>query len=289
MPNWAYTNVTVKGTKKSIHDVIKLGLVNSGVAESEIPADLRKAFDLFLKEGKTKTADTKGDDYATREVIGIKMENGITMQTFFPMPDSYILYDTTNKPNSAPESVLAEQEKLGAIGWYDYNLRYLGTKWNAELEGIDLNESVNPDEDWATITFKTETAWSMPDRFFSRLTEAAPVIVIAEGTEESNAYFCVVVFADGEGWSYADFSEEFSKKCDDFNNKRDELEKKLKAEGKSDEEIEKTLDDEIGEYVEDIDIFEKLDLAYEKAVELFMPDSDFENMGFEPETETETE
>ena len=180
------------------------------------------------------------------------------MSTFLPIPDSYFLYDTTNSPNSAPESVLAEQESYGAIGWYDYNRKYFGTKWDTDLDNLNLNEYA--DKDMAVITFRTETAWSMPDVFFARLTDKFhDLVIIVEGTEESNAYFCVTVFDKGEWWDYCDLTEEFNKKCEAYNKAREELEKQ----GKTEEEI----DNEVGEYVEDMDIFEKLDLEYENAVE----------------------
>lgn len=274
MPNWAYTNVAVKGTKKEIHNVIKLGLVNSGVEESAIPENLREAFDLFLKEGKVKSAKTVGDDYATRQVVGIELKEGITMQTLFPIPDSYILYDTTNHPNSAPEEVLAEQEGYGAIGWYDYNHKYLGTKWDADLEDLDLNESVVEGEDWATLTFHTATAWSLPDAFFARLTEKFhDLVVIAEGTEESCAYYIVVVFKDGEGYDYCDLTDDFKKVCDEYHKKRD----KLKEEGKTDEEI----DEEIGEWCDDNNIVEMLDAKFEEAIEKLGADTDIATSGTE--------
>lgn len=272
MPNWAYTNVTVKGTKKEIHNVVKLGLVNSNIPENQIPDDLTAAFNLLLEQGKTKVGlkeDAPEKNDWEKETVGVTLENGVTMQTFFPMPDSYILYDTTNHPNSAPDEVLAEQEALGAIGWYDYNLKYLGTKWNADLENLTLNIAEGKDE--ARITFRLETAWGMPDRFFARLTEQFhDIVLVCEGTEESCAYFVVVVFKDGEGFDYADLSKEWNDMCDEWHNKREAL----KKEGKTEDEI----DDEVGEYIEDTNMYEKLDLKYEKAVEEIQLDTDLETL-----------
>lgn len=263
MPNWAYTNVTVKGTVKSVRKVISLGLVNSGISQENIPSDIHEAFDLLLKEGKHKVAlyeDAPEKKGWEKSVIGVQLGEGVTMRTFVPTPDHYILYDTTNQPNSAPEWVLEEQQKLGAIGWYDYNRLTLGTKWDADLEGLDLMVYDDCEDGEARITFRTETAWSLPDGFFRRLSEIdSELLVICEGTEESNAYFTIVVFQDGSGWEYDDLTEEFNDAIDKWQEQRNALE----AEGKSEEEI----DEELGEWYDSDNFGFKLDEAYEKAVE----------------------
>ena len=41
--------------------------------------------------------------------------------------------DTTNHPEKFPKQVKYQKKKYGCVGWYKWSLKYLGTKWDAEL------------------------------------------------------------------------------------------------------------------------------------------------------------
>lgn len=102
--------------------------------------------------------------------------------SWIPIPETYAKYDTTNHPNGKGlvlgkkddfTGIVTTEERLkefieateyqkktyGAIGWYDWNVKNYGCKWDEEmelLEGIDNNEY---------ITFLTATPWNSPIEF----------------------------------------------------------------------------------------------------------------------------
>lgn len=211
MPNWSYNQHLVKGNKNEIARFINLGLRNSALPEinrTPTQKELREGFDRLVSKGKHQSAFYKNEednikaknDFHFRYENPITMENGVvgladglTMRTFVPFEDeSYLLCDTTNHPNSAPKEVLERQIALGAVGWYDYNVRTLGTKWDTDLESPEL--TIISDDD-VHITFNTQTAWSFPVAWMVKLKNLFPELGFHYAAEEeSGAYRC---------WGYA--------------------------------------------------------------------------------------
>lgn len=132
MPNWIFSTATFSGTEEAVHKLIKIGLEHSGLPST---GDLRQDFNLLVAEGKSPELD--------KEAQRVVMSKGLTARTFLPIPETYILYDTTNHPNRYPDAAKEQQEKYGAVGWYDYNCLTLGTKWNFELTNVELEERDN--------------------------------------------------------------------------------------------------------------------------------------------------
>ena len=113
----------------------------------------------------------------------IKHEGGILLlSSWMPIPETFLKYDTTNHPYGKGlkvgnkwwdglghhgDEIITEElieefkrateeqkEKYGVIGWYDYNLKTFGCKWDCRVE--ISNES---DEQ---IDLSTETPWYAP-------------------------------------------------------------------------------------------------------------------------------
>jgi len=151
MPNWIFSTATFSGTEEAVHKLIKIGLGHSGLPST---GDLRQDFNLLVAEGKSPELD--------KEAQRVVMTKGLTARTFLPIPETYILYDTTNHPNRYPDAAKEQQEKYGAVGWYDYNCLTLGTKWDFELTNVELEER---DNRWLFYT-DIETAWDYPAQWF---------------------------------------------------------------------------------------------------------------------------
>ena len=151
MPNWIFSTATFSGTEEAVHKLIKIGLEHSGLPST---GDLRQDFNLLVAEGKSPELD--------EEAQRVVMTKGLTARTFLPIPETYILYDTTNHPNRYPDAAKEQQEKYGAVGWYDYNCLTLGTKWDFELTNVELEER---DNRWLFYT-DIETAWDYPAQWF---------------------------------------------------------------------------------------------------------------------------
>lgn len=87
-----------------------------------------------------------------------------------------------------------QEETYGVVGWYDWGCKYRGTKWDADLEGWNLNYDGGDDED-TILTFTCETAWNFPDGWLSKMQEDNDdLLFFCRASEEGgfyNGYFAV--------------------------------------------------------------------------------------------------
>jgi len=148
MPNWCEDTITITGKEVDLIKFLNIGL------KSACRLRIRG-----LKEGNFDT---------TR----------LTLRSWLPMPDTFSQYDTTNHPNGegltvgescngrrVDEALIEEyktatkeqKEKYGAVGWYEYNCKTIGTKWDAGLDDIYIEHDI---DDYWIITINLSTAWS---------------------------------------------------------------------------------------------------------------------------------
>lgn len=230
MPNWSYNTIALQGKKETVHEFIKLGLRNSNLETSD---DIQKDFALLLKEGQTKIV--KGDSIGrdTTKPAEVCLGQFLSARTFLPMPDTFLMYDTTNHPDAFPAEIVKEQkEKYGEVGWYKYNLLTLGTKWNFGLKDHDEEpelEEVGTDT-WR-FRFYCETAWSMPLAWCGAMKKQFPELaIVIMAHEESNEYLCVgEVDEDGELDETADLTPRMDNEFKKWVKERETETKKIKA------------------------------------------------------------
>ena len=158
MPNWTSNYLTISGTPDKV-----IAFLNKGLRNTE--------------HGEVHSADK----------IPTIPENTLSLRSWLPMPETFHKYDTTNthaadlivgeyayivNENGVNEKVLvtqeikdaytnAEREQLqtyGVIGWYDYNLKTLGCKWDCFIESI-INAFTDENGD-LVISFWIETPWT---------------------------------------------------------------------------------------------------------------------------------
>lgn len=240
MPNWVNSCFSLQGSKDTIHNFIKLGLTNSNLETSN---DIEKDFERLLKEATTKTVIGKGTG---KEVNDLTNEIFLSMRTFRPSPDTFLKYDTTNYAEIFKDEADKQRAEYGVVGWYDYNIATLGTKWNAGLTDCSLR-AFDEKPDYYRFDFCLETAWSFPFAWCKYIKEKFPDIVIKfSAIEESNCFHCFG-FVEVEGEDTYDISDAISALRE--NNERiveakeSELEEKLDA-GEIDQDI---YDDEMNE------------------------------------------
>lgn len=149
MPNWTYNTITIKGEKKNL--------------------------DKFMNDA-------------------VKLENGkLSLSSWIPTPETFLEYDTTNHPNGKglkvgeklydgigdQEEVITEElieefkqatkeqaEKYGVVGWYDYNVKTFGCKWDCE---VVLEKNTNTE-----LVLSVETPWSAPENWLQTLSKNYP-------------------------------------------------------------------------------------------------------------------
>ena len=208
------------------------GLLELGLRNSELPCegDIHSLVERLKKEGKTKTEkDGK-----------ICLDEDLSAYTFAPPPDSLLLYDTTNHPDGnglkmgnkvntwdedspvVTEALIdrykaatkEQKDKYGCGGWYDYNCKYLGTKWNFALQLGDFTEAGK-----YVLDIQCETAWSPPDSWLCRIQAKFPGLRIFLCTRDEfiNYYYYGEVLA-GDFVTKRDVTDDIASRSrdDDF-------------------------------------------------------------------------
>jgi len=168
MPNWSFNRITLRENAELDRD---------GFYENENGKhDIRKIFDEFLEDIKIEggydlgkvnpTPDilTKVRESNPRYLIKDRKTGEYLQDNLFHLEgDEYsAFFDTNTHPDF--EKVVIEEggdiynellEKYGALGWYDWNVRNWGTKWNPTFGG-----QINMDD--YELIFTVDTAWAPP-------------------------------------------------------------------------------------------------------------------------------
>jgi hypothetical protein len=123
--------------------------------------------------------------------------SGFSLSSWLPIPETFLKYDTTNHPygeglrigekwwdglgdhgdqvvtkeliEEFKQATKEQREKYGVVGWYDYNLKTFGCKWDSEV----IVDSVCDDE----INLSADTPWSAPENWLRTISKNYPELV----------------------------------------------------------------------------------------------------------------
>lgn len=196
MPNWCFNSVTVSGEPAAINNLLAHLCMRAGLTSTGKPLSLKEMGDLLQKDGKILLSSFLKEAY----------------------PETFLKYDTTNHPDgerlkvgemtglsagvSEPvteeliqayrDATAYQKETYGVVGWYDYNCRYLGCKWDSEIDDFSLNSE-------ECIELVVSTPWSPPEPWARRLSGDWGLTVSLHYEEEGHNYAPAdVVFVNGE-------------------------------------------------------------------------------------------
>lgn len=216
-------------------------------------------------------------DVKTWEDVKNKIDNlELTMRSFLPMPQTFLDWDTTNDmekfewfcrgKNQPKEELRHEYEKYvrgykdackhqqkmyGCVGWYEYNRKTLGCKWDANIENITIANELEKD-DIVIVYFSIETAWSIPIPFLQHLATFVNVVVLSD--EESNFFNSIIDINKDE--EIKDISQDINKLYKKFEEENKDVDEDEWFEMYEEEEIElkNKLEDEFYQYVTELEI-----------------------------------
>lgn len=160
MPNWVTNKIKIYGKEQDIAELINSALVNCGLEPKDNAEDGLKE---LVKNGMPSITLYKP--------IYNPEEKRVAFSTFLPIPRTFLEYDTTNYPEKYPEICAKQREEYGVVGWYDYNIKAFGCKWDSELEDMKLQQY---NDDLYELSFNVNTPWSPPFEFLKRLKEKFP-------------------------------------------------------------------------------------------------------------------
>lgn len=130
----------------------------------------------------------------------LKGEKGLMdFNKVIPMPETYKKYDTTNHYNGIGiedqelkfqyvRATREQQKKYGVVGWYDWSIKYWGSKWNA-CGAARVSDS---------IMFKT--AWSGVPTVVKEIAKKFPELYIEYAYADEDA-------GSNVGTGYSDYGE----------------------------------------------------------------------------------
>lgn len=245
MPNWTYGSYAIKGKKENVLNFLNEGLKNSKLKPQ---SSCSMAVDVLLTNAKTKTYNVVSSSINNpRKVI---YGNGLTLDTFRPMPDTFIMWDTTNYKKELKNIAKYQKRKYGVIGWYDYGIEKLrGVKWDTDLSNFRLSYE---DDNIAVVEFDADTAWTYPFLWLEWVKNTFNVNVLLCVHEESNSFNFYGEIDECEK-DFGDFSPYKTKK-EDYDNEHDYYEALCEEEMEKVEEMNNEFEQFVENYqIEDFD------------------------------------
>lgn len=132
---------------------------------------------------------------------------GLSLHSFVPIPKTYKHFDTTNdllkrdffkgtdkeyaKYVKGYKKAKRYQMKMyGVVGWYDWNKKFLGCKWNSFF----FNWSIRENNDDFILIFNCDTPWNYPNAWIETMqSQNDNLTFFCRAQEEGyvyNGYFC---------------------------------------------------------------------------------------------------
>lgn len=144
------------------------------------------------------------------------------------------------------EAMTYQKKTYGVVGWYNWGIRYRGTKWNADLKDWSVVSDINGDE--LIVYADCETAWRYPSGWLETMqTRYNTLSFFCRADEESGIYNGFLSARNMNEWIEND--------TDVWSNARDKVEAKYGADFDEDEKY-----DEIEELVNERN--EKINKAF---------------------------
>ena len=171
MPNWVFTTMNVHGEPEQI---------------AEFRDKAKKPYNTYYENWKTKQIEES------------PMEADLLFWNFIEPEnkDAYFADAHGTKPEGyeswSMEEKLAHDMKFTGEGWYDWNCRNWGTKW--EARGVLEQE----DEDGKYLRYQFDTAWSPAEGAFRAMVEQHPELSFTFRCEEEQGWGVEYESEDGE-------------------------------------------------------------------------------------------
>ena len=180
MPNWTCNTITIEGSKDSLNKFIA---------------------DAVERNPECRDKEDKPQ---------------YSLSSWIPTPETFRKWDTTNHPDGqglkvgdkwydglgdhnqlVTEELIEEfkkateeqREKYGVVGWYDYNRKTFGCKWDSEV----FIDAVTDTE----IRLSTDTPWSAPENWLRTISAKYPGLTFHLHAEYEEGFWEDLDFKEG--------------------------------------------------------------------------------------------
>jgi hypothetical protein len=172
MPNWVYNTMNVNGSKEDL------------IAFRD-------------KASKTRPDGLNTEDGSLTYTEGDKSE--LSFWNFIEPEDKALYFGASDyKPDGyndwSVEDKMAYSMKFSSNGWYDWNVREWGTKWDAS----DVDFTDNTDDKAPFLNYAFQTAWSIPEPVFHAIVRQHPELSFDFYSEEEQGWGAEFTSSDAD-------------------------------------------------------------------------------------------
>jgi hypothetical protein len=185
MPNWVYNSMSVSGKPE---DLLAFAEKAKRPHQTE-----------WLSEGWIRNEDgtnTKVDDKDRKIEVKTETPDAISFWNFLAPTEEEIPYYFGNKvkpegeadPNATQEERMAKAMSFSGSGWYDWNVRNWGCKWDAGSDELDTDlDEVKAGKE-TSLTYRFETPWSPAEGAYRAMVEQHPELSFEFHCEEEQGW-----------------------------------------------------------------------------------------------------
>jgi len=166
MPNWVYNTVTVTGKTEEVKKFVE---------KAKTP------YQTF-HEGYGENAGKIIEEQRTGAIMFWNFKQPENKQLYFGASD----YKPEGYEKLSTEEQMAISMQFKSDGWYDWNLREWGTKWDACNPEM-FNETYNEDGT-ASVQYSFDTAWSPATDAFEAMVQQHPELHFEFYCEEEQGW-----------------------------------------------------------------------------------------------------
>jgi hypothetical protein len=178
MPNWVYTTMEVTGKSEDIKKFVE---------KASTP------YTAFHKGIRTTNQDgtTSYDPDAFTEEV--QKEKFMFWNFLRPAEEDLEYYfgkavkpEDKDDPDATPEERMAKAMKFAGSGWYDWNIREWGCKWDAS--NSDYYSEPDYTQETTSVGIAFDTAWSIPEGAFRAIIQQHPELDFEFECEEETGW-----------------------------------------------------------------------------------------------------
>jgi len=195
MPNWVYTSMSVSGKTGDL----------TAFAEKA----LQQHETQWLTEKWKRTEDGKNIEVPEEErkiEIELSGKSDLSFWNFIRPTDEELPYYFGHKtkpedepdPNATMDERMAKAMTFSGSGWYDWNIREWGTKWDANDAELDTDLTELDGNINNSLSYRFSTAWSIPTPVFEAMVEQHPELDFDFSSEEEQGWGAEFTSSDGD-------------------------------------------------------------------------------------------
>lgn len=181
MPNWVFNRVTITGDEANL---------NKFIEKAKQPYPTFHKGDFVEKEDGTKTYDASivKEQEHTSALSFWNFKKPENVEVYFGASD----YKPEGYDALSTEEKMAVSMRFSSDGWYDWNIREWGTKWDAS------DSELGGDSKLGEISYAFNTAWSPAEGAFREMVAQHPELSFEFYCEEEQGWGVEFEGTDGE-------------------------------------------------------------------------------------------